>query len=187
MFALLASLGALGCVGDFADPSRAMGPAVESGPAHPTTIHAPTTLGVVDSDRIDVNGTPIGVACETCHGPSATESWAAREGDDFHTGVEVEHGQLPCDSCHDREDRSLLHLADGRSLAMADAMQLCAQCHGPQFRDYQRGSHGGMSGYWDLARGPRERNHCVDCHAPHAPPVPRVNPLPPPVDRGAHP
>ena len=66
---------------------------------------------------------------------------------------------------------------------MREAMQLCAQCHGPQTRDYRRGSHGGMQGYWDLSRGDRVRNHCVDCHDPHAPAFPRFTPLPPPRDR----
>jgi formate-dependent nitrite reductase cytochrome c552 subunit len=66
---------------------------------------------------------------------------------------------------------------------MRDAMQLCAQCHGPQFRDYTHGSHGGMQGHWDLSRGPRLRNHCVDCHDPHTPQFQPSNPVLPPADR----
>jgi hypothetical protein len=66
---------------------------------------------------------------------------------------------------------------------VTDAMTLCAQCHGPQFRDYQNGSHGGMNGHWDLSRGPRLRNHCVDCHDPHVPQVLPVHPAPGPKDR----
>ena len=76
-----------------------------------------------------------------------------------------------------------MRLADGRVLEFVDSMQLCAQCHGPQHRDWQRGSHGGMTGHWDLARGPRERNHCVVCHDPHAPQLQQVSPAPPPRDR----
>ena len=141
---------------------------------------------MVDTERVDINGTPIGVACVTCHGPDPAESWAAREGEAFHTKVEVVHGEVSCDGCHDAADRSQLHFSDGVLLPMADAMSLCAQCHGPQYRDYSRGSHGGMTGYWDTTRGPRERNHCVECHAPHAPAVPRVAPAPAPIDRGVH-
>ena len=55
-------------------------------------------------------------------------------------------------------------------------MRLCAQCHGPQFRDYGKGAHGGMEGHWDLSRGGRTRNHCVDCHDPHVPAIRQVQP-----------
>lgn len=173
----------LACQTGFADPSRELGPAVPDGPRYPTSIHAPTTLGVVDTPLTDVNGTPVGVACATCHGPDPDTSWAAREGEPFHTGVTVTHGTLGCESCHDATDRTLLHLADGAPLDLADAITLCAQCHGPQYRDYVRGSHGGMTGYWDTRRGPRVRNHCADCHAPHAPAYAAVLPVFPPADR----
>ncbi len=141
---------------------------------------------MVDTERVDIHGTAIGVACATCHGPTPETSWAGREGEKFHTGLEVVHGDLSCESCHDAVDKTRLHLSDNTPVDLLDAMTLCAQCHGPQFRDYSRGSHGGMSGYWDTTQGPRERNHCVECHAPHAPAVPRVSPAPPPIDRGAH-
>jgi hypothetical protein len=62
-------------------------------------------------------------------------------------------------------------------------MALCAQCHGTQKRDYDHGAHGGMRGYWDLKRGPRERNHCVSCHDPHAPKFGTFMPVHPPKDR----
>jgi hypothetical protein len=62
-------------------------------------------------------------------------------------------------------------------------MTLCAQCHGPQFRDYQHGAHGGMSGFWDLSKGGRTRNNCIDCHDPHAPKYPTVTPARGPNDR----
>lgn len=52
---------------------------------------------------------------------------------------------------------------------MTEAITLCSQCHGPQRTSFDRGVHGGMTGHWDLSRGPRERNNCVDCHDPHAP------------------
>jgi len=175
--ALLAlALGAAGCDG-FADPSREYGAPVAGEATHGTLIESPQTLGVVDSPLVDVNGTPIGVECETCHGPNPATSWAATPGKPFHTGVGVteggvrflhKHGHLRCDNCH-TEDRLTVHLADGTHLSLGDTMRLCAQCHGPQSRDYQHGSHGGMDGFWDLRQGPRTRNNCVVCHAPHAP------------------
>lgn len=67
---------------------------------------------------------------------------------------------------------------------MQDAMQLCAQCHGPQFRDYQRRSHGGTNGHWDSRRGGSVRNHCLDCHDAHTPRFLPSVPVLVPRDRG---
>lgn len=66
---------------------------------------------------------------------------------------------------------------------MARAIELCRQCHGPQARDYDHGTHGGMTGYWDTTRGPRLRNHCTDCHDAHSPAIVPVMPAAPPRDR----
>jgi Zn finger protein HypA/HybF involved in hydrogenase expression len=174
----------VGCADDFPE-GRAFAPAVEEPAARfPVEIHQPTTLGVVDTRRLDVQGRPIGVSCDTCHGPNPTDAWVAEDGAPatFHEKVQPTHGSLSCDSCHD-QDRTKLHLADGKILEMGDVRVLCAQCHGVQHRDYVHGSHGGMTGYWDTRRGPRSRNLCVDCHAPHAPQYPMFLPVHPPRDR----
>jgi hypothetical protein len=130
-------------------------------------------------------GAPQRVACVTCHSlrPAGPVPQRPEELREFHTDLTFQHGQLACRSCHAEGAHDALHLADGRSLRMTDAMELCAQCHGPQFRDYQRGAHGGMSGHWDLSRGPRVRNHCVECHDPHAPRYAGARPVFPPRDR----
>lgn len=174
------------CNGDFSDSTRALGEVVVGEPDAGVEVHTPTTLGVVDTPVPDVSGTPIGVACATCHGPEAGSDWAARPGEAFHTGVALEHGDLACDACHDPTDRSRLHLADGRTLEFGDTLLLCAQCHGPKYTTWKHGAHGGMNGYWDLRRGPRLRNHCVDCHAPHTPQIAPVTPMPRARDRGLH-
>jgi hypothetical protein len=171
---------------EFADPSREFADPIQAESPHNVEIHQPPGLGSVDTHLTDVNGAPIGVRCETCHGPQGDDSaWAQDEGnpEEVHDAVELAHGQLSCDACHD-QDRSLLHLADGTTFPMAQAKDLCAQCHGVQHRDWSNGSHGGMSGYWDLDQGPRLRNHCIDCHAPHAPAWSPVSPVLPPMDRG---
>jgi hypothetical protein len=177
---------ATACDHGFADPSREFGPEVpEDAPLHPVEIHVPTSLGVADTPLKDAQGRPIGVRCATCHGPEPTQSWAARPGapEVFHEAVNLQHGNLVCNACHVDGDRTKLHLADGTPLDLRDAKTLCAQCHGVQVRDYTRGSHGGMNGYWDLRQGPRDRNHCVTCHAPHAPAYGTVLPVHPPRDR----
>ncbi len=170
----------------FTDPDREFGDVVdEDAPLHPVLIHTPTTLGVADTPVHDARGRPVGVACATCHGPEPSRSWAAQDDGPatFHGQVDLKHGTLTCNHCHDATDRTLLHLADGTPVQLTDAMTLCAQCHGVQHRDYQRGSHGGMNGYWDRRRGPRDRNHCVDCHYPHQPAYQQVMPVHPPRDR----
>ena len=150
----------------------------------PVTIRLPSTLGVIDTDRVDAQGRPIGVRCDTCHGQGVGGSMAARSDlPEFHRGVVLRHGDLTCATCHPVDAPSGLRLADDRRIAFTQVQELCRQCHGPQYRDYVRGSHGGMRGYWDLTRGPRERNACVMCHAAHAPAYPQVIPAPPPRDR----
>jgi hypothetical protein len=170
----------------FTDQSRAFGPEVDTNaPLKPVKTHIPTTLGVADTLIKDANGKSVGVACDTCHGPNPDQAWVslATNHEKAHSGIELNHGTLSCNFCHDSKDRTKLHLADGEKLDMTDAMTLCAQCHGVQFRDYKKGSHGGMSGYWDRRRGPQDRNHCVDCHAPHSPAYESVMPVHPPRDR----
>lgn len=142
----------------------------------------PTTLGVVDTPLQDVHGSPIGVGCDSCHGGEAPIAARPGEPERFHTGVDLVHGDTSCDGCHSA-DRLGLHLADGSPLAFGDVVQLCAQCHGPQWRDYQHGAHGGMTGAWDLRRGDRSRNSCIVCHPAHAPAYPVVQPAPGPRDR----
>lgn len=180
-------LALLACDTGFDDPSRALGPAVDAPADGVTEIHEPATLGRVDTPAEDVHGAPVGVACATCHAPGADGTALVEGGgppDAMHASIEVAHGDLSCNACHDADDRTSLHLADGTTLPMARAMDLCAQCHGPQYRDYSRGSHGGMRGSWDLRRGDRERNHCLDCHGAHDPSYPELMPVLPPQDRG---
>jgi len=154
---------------------------------HPVAIRQPVDQPRIDTGKLDSKGQPITVSCGSCHATSTprTDTRSAAELDEFHQGLRYQHGTLTCLSCHDAANYDQLRLADGRGLPFPEAMTLCAQCHGPQFRDYTHGSHGGMTGYWDLSRGPRQRNHCVDCHDPHAPQFPVVSPaFPLPADRG---
>ena len=134
----------------------------------------------------DEKGNAVSVACATCHTikPGNLDAKLGIPLAQFHQGLIGRHGNLSCASCHNRTDGyATLRLADGTSVSYTEVMTLCAQCHGPQFRDYQHGAHGGMTGYWDLTRGDRVRNNCVDCHDPHAPKYPTVAPARGPNDR----
>lgn len=182
---LLPLLWNLGCGQDYPDPSRAWAATPASTAQHPVTIHTPSALGRLDTTLENARGEPVGIACATCHAPGA-EGAAIADGEGppetFHGAVKVTHGGLSCASCH-AEDRTKLRLADGATVDLEDAMRLCAQCHGPQHRDYTHGAHGGMTGCWDLGSCGRDRNHCLDCHASHNPKYPTFLAVFPPRDR----
>jgi cytochrome c553 len=156
-----------------------------SGFKHPVYINHPEGLPLVDSGKRAQDGSIISVRCNTCHEnkDSNRETNSGSQLQEFHQKMQFNHGSLSCVSCHNSENYETLHLADGKSLEFRDTMQLCAQCHGPQYRDYRNGSHGGMSGYWDLNRGSRKRNTCTDCHSAHVPAYPKVLPVFPPKIR----
>ena len=182
--ALASVLFGSGCdVEDLATPT-VPGPAEEV-PLHPVEVNEPESLSALTTEIQDPRGGSVGVRCMTCHSlrdRHQVPDDAAGLGE-VHAGLVFDHGELSCRSCHDPERADGLRLADGTTLEMVEAMRLCAQCHGPQARDFQHGSHGGMRGYWDRRRGPVQRNHCIDCHDPHQPQVPTYRPTPPMRDR----
>lgn len=158
-------------------PGKTFPVMIRPGPATPKVLTA----------AVSYSGEVSAVACMTCHTTKAPKlaTHAAEELREFHQGLHYEHGGQTCLSCHNADNYDTLRKADGTAVAFPNVRELCAQCHGPQYRDYQHGSHGGMNGYWDLSRGPRERNTCTNCHDPHAPKYPQVMPVFPPRDRGA--
>ena len=140
-----------------------------------------TEIGM-NTDRRDKNGKPVRVRCSTCHRllkPDPNNKLATSlKG--FHTGVSIKHGTLTCATCHNPPLFETFRLGSGAAVPYRQVMELCGQCHGRQREDYRRGIHGGMAGYWDLDSGPRDRNHCLDCHDPHRPAHDRVVPAPRP-------
>lgn len=168
--------------------ARAVATAVPSpsGSSAQAVIHLPERLLGLPTGAVDARGEPISVACVTCHSlrrPAALPEKMS-DLDEFHQGLSFRHGALACGSCHVVGDQDRLHKADGATVPMRDAIELCAQCHGPQYRDYQRRSHGGTNGRWDASKGPSVRNHCLDCHDAHAPKFLPSTPVLVPRDRG---
>ncbi len=154
-------------------------------PQHDVVIRPMESSAVIEAGTVD--GHPVNVRCDTCHAgkePSNTVT-SGNQLDEFHQGLKFNHGNgaLNCLACHNSENYELLRKPDGSSVPFSRGMELCAQCHGPQYRDYLGGSHGGMTGYWDLQRGGRVRNSCFDCHDPHAPAFGKMIPMPPPKAR----
>ncbi len=152
---------------------------------HPIFIRRPAGPPRVGTGVFDASGAEITIACSTCHASREPnfDNASGADLDLFHQGLTFRHGSITCLSCHDPGNYDALRLADGRRLEYPDVMTLCAQCHGPQARDYEHGIHGGMTGYWDRRKGPRTRNNCIDCHDPHAPQFPRMIPTFKPRDR----
>ncbi|MBL9140747.1 MAG: hypothetical protein JNK53_02670, partial [Phycisphaerae bacterium] len=61
----------------------------------------------------------------------------------YHQEIVLSHGMNDrCLNCHDADNREMLTLRDGSTVPFADTPQLCAQCHGTVYRDWQRGTHG---------------------------------------------
>ena len=159
-------------------------PAPVTGTPHPVVVNPGHAAPRVTTDLFTPHGSAVDMACATCHAvktPNPATTSAAQL-KDFHPGMTYAHGSLSCLSCHNAGNYDTLRLANGQAVPFERAVELCAQCHGPQSRDYRNGSHGGMNGFWDLQSGPRRRNTCVDCHVPHAPAYPRVQPVFPPRD-----
>jgi hypothetical protein len=145
---------------------------------HPIVVHHPPGAPRIATGKFDALGREITLSCASCHAnrPSSLETKRGEELKEFHQFLQFDHGFLKCVSCHHPVDYNALRLADGRTLAFSDVQSLCSQCHPPQARDYEHGAHGGMNGYWDLTRGPRQRKGCIDCHDPHAPEFPKMVP-----------
>jgi hypothetical protein len=98
-----------------------------------------------------------------------------------HSHILLDHGMNDnCFNCHERGNRERLVLRNGRTASFTDVPLLCAQCHGPTYRDWQRGMHGKDMEFWNADAGPIERLVCTQCHDPHAPAYPDFVPLPPP-------
>ncbi len=152
---------------------------------YPVTINPGPPVPTIECGVVNADGTPVTVSCAVCHTTRNPDHGNRTSGDltDFHQSVLVAHGNITCLSCHNESDYETLGLADGHAVEYRDVMQLCAQCHGQQMTDYLHGAHGGMTGYWDLSKGPRTRNNCVDCHHPHQPSFPSMQPTFKPFDR----
>ena len=114
--------------------------------------------------------------CEDCHEGEPADPMV-RELDE-HDHIQLEHGDLWCLDCHDRDQRDLLHLSDTTPVEMSESWRLCTRCHAKKIPDWRAGVHGKRTGYWS---GPKEYRTCVVCHDPHAPLFKPITPKPPPI------
>ncbi|MEK7793822.1 MAG: hypothetical protein AAB353_04800 [Candidatus Hydrogenedentota bacterium] len=99
--------------------------------------------------------------------------------------AEFNHGlNTNCLNCHNSGARNDYIDHEGSVISSEQPARLCAKCHGPLYRDWERGIHGRQNGYWDADLGPREKLLCVQCHDPHNPKFKPMTPEPPPQTRG---
>ena len=182
--AALDGAGAETVVGNASNPAGS-GRVATNVALHAVHIKTPTGPPGIAAGLTNFQGQAVKVACSSCLGMTQPniETRAVADLDQFHQGLKYNHGQLTCLSCHNAKNYDTLRLADSRPVEFKDVMTLCSQCHGPQRRDYDMGLHGGMNGHWDLTKGGRTRNNCIQCHDPHAPAFPLVMPVFPPRDR----
>lgn len=96
--------------------------------------------------------------------------------DNFDHGINTR-----CINCHHQEDRNAYVDHDGGIIPASTPARLCAKCHGPTYRDWQKGAHGRVNGFWDPGKGEQTKVLCVQCHDPHSPSfkpmVPDAKPL----------
>jgi len=85
-----------------------------------------------------------------------------------------------CFNCHNEMKLDTLQTRDGRELKITDSPSLCGSCHGPTFRDWERGVHGRTGGFWNARLGEMTFKPCTACHDPHHPKFPGRKPAPGP-------
>ncbi len=152
---------------------------------HPVNISVPEGPPKVLVADPNGSGNAIEVSCTTCHATREPDykNVTSDDLDEFHQNLSMGHGDLSCLSCHNPKDYDTLKKADGSAVSYPNVMQLCGQCHQSRYNDYLHGAHGGMTGHWDLSKGPRQRKACIDCHDPHSPAIPKMLPQFKPLDR----
>jgi hypothetical protein len=114
--------------------------------------------------------------CSNCHTlplatlqaeqKSETESAAAAKA---HWDLVIDHADesvMNCKTCHNVDNPDELHTLTGHVVEFDHSYQVCAQCHGQQYEDWQGGAHGKRVGGW---APPRVVQNCVECHNPHQP------------------
>ncbi|MCK4763321.1 MAG: hypothetical protein KAW12_14075 [Candidatus Aminicenantes bacterium] len=122
--------------------------------------------------------------CSECHADMEPNP-QRRVLEDAHDDIILKHDEQNrwCLDCHDKNNRDVLHLADGRPVDFKESYKLCGQCHGPKLRDWRRGVHGRRTGSWN---GPKKYLLCAHCHNPHSPRFKKLKPEPPPKRPGGN-
>ncbi len=154
-------------------------------PVASTPDFSPTLLTMTTRSAIikDPPMTHIGAFTYSCNDCHRIIDAGEERGDDKvqHLDITLNHGiNNHCYNCHDKEDRDKLSDRNGNHISYTDVPMLCAQCHGPTYRDWERGMHGKTLGSWQTDSHDQERLSCSQCHDPHSPAFHDFQPLPGP-------
>lgn len=160
------------------DPTGVDLPVGSPDPIDPSRISTtPRRADLDDPPTVEIEG--VQRTCQDCH-----HLFLPREDAPVsqlqHSDIVLEHGiNDRCRNCHHVENRNKLVLRGGAVIGFSESPLLCQKCHGPTFRDWQRGAHGRTNGYWDASRGEVRRLDCSECHDPHHPRHPAMDPIEP--------
>ena len=167
------------------------------GRREPTEVNAPTppeftnttTVRLSAADLYRTDGDTSGFACYSCHDlkkqlvvnlDSKGEVVLAEP----HKEIVMQHGRKNrndhCFNCHNPKNLEQLRVRDSETFKLTEGNRLCGACHGPTYRDWEKGVHGRVAGYWDRSRGAVVRSDCTSCHDPHSPEFPTIKPAPRP-------
>lgn len=112
--------------------------------------------------------------CMNCHGDFLHDEISQKK--NFtkpHENLKFKHMDSikNCYSCHDKKDRDLLVLNNGKKVGFDESYKQCFQCHGEKKRDWENGTHGKQIGSWN---GDKYKLVCASCHNPHHPKFPQM-------------
>jgi formate-dependent nitrite reductase cytochrome c552 subunit len=147
------------------------------------------TVRMSASELVRTGGDTSGMDCYACHDKGKPVQIHYDTNQNIvlpkeHADLAMRHGRNNrnnhCFNCHDPANLDLLLTRDGNKLKITESTRLCGSCHGPTYRDWEKGVHGRTSGYWARDLGPITRADCASCHDPHAPAFPSLKPAPAP-------
>ncbi len=118
--------------------------------------------------------------CNDCH-KNIEPSTVQKSFFSAHPDIVLEHGANNyCLTCHNVTNRETFTDLNHNEIPFTKSHQTCLQCHGPIYRDWEKGVHGRMNDFWDSSKGEIRKLSCVACHDPHQPKFKPMKPAPGP-------
>jgi hypothetical protein len=74
-----------------------------------------------------------------------------------------------CLLCHSQKNTDQLVMLDGRQISMGNPSELCGQCHGPIYSEWQQGIHGKLFAKNLKSSDGGLKVNCTTCHNAHDP------------------
>lgn len=158
-------------------------------PPTPPEATNTATVRLSAAELFRTGGDTSGLACSSCHDEGKpVEVKFDTNGvvilAEAHKDLVFRHGQANrndhCFNCHDPKNLEQLRSRDGKVFKITESSAQCGSCHGPTYRDWERGLHGRSNGSWDRKRGTTLRQDCTACHDPHSPAFPAMKAAPEP-------